>query len=187
MVTNHSVFFISYSITRNFSKGLFVGIFWRNCYKDFLSCTWTTYFCCNYIIWGSMGGSHFLCLRFCAYSHFLVSTVLVPTKLLPTLGCLLFFCPHLWKWRFCAYHLVFDSFIPTVLLPAYSCPLDGKGWICAYPLVEHVFVTTFLCGKFLCLPLWVRMFRQGLAVRSVGHVFVPVDGVIVRWKSKIYP
>ena len=40
-------------------------------------------------------GSHFLCLRFCAYSHFLVSTVLVPTKLLPTLGCLLFFCPHL--------------------------------------------------------------------------------------------
>ena len=89
-------------------------------------------------------GSHFLCLRFCAYSHFLVSTVLVPTKLLPTLGCLLFFCPHLWKWRFCAYHLVFDSFIPTVLLPEYSCPLDGKGWICAYPLVEHVFVTTSL-------------------------------------------
>ena len=124
----------------------------------------------SFELFGVFHGSHFLCLRFCAYSHFLVSTVLVPTKLLPTLGCLLFFCPHLWKWRFCAYHLVFDSFIPTVLLPAYSCPPDGKGWICAYPLVEHVFVTTFLCGKFLCLPLWVRMFRQGLAVRSVGHV-----------------
>ena len=146
--------------------------------------------CCERVLkegmWGAKG-SHFLCLRFCAYSHFLVSTVLVPTKLLPTLGCLLFFCPHLWKWRFCAYHLVFDSFIPTVLLPAYSCPLDGKGWICAYPLVEHVFVTTFLCGKFLCLPLWVRMFRQGLAVRSFGHVLVGVDGVIVHRKSKIYP
>ena len=74
--------------------------------------------------------------------------------------------------------------IPTVLLIAYSCPLDGKGWICAYPLVEHVFVTTFLCGKFLCLPLWVRMFRQGLAVRSVGHVFVRADDVVVRRTSE---
>ena len=124
----------------------------------------------------------FLCLltffrQYCFGAYQVVANSGLPTVFLPTFG----------KWRFCAYHLVFDSFIPTVLLPAYSCPLDGKGWICAYPLVEHVFVTTFLCGKFLCLPLWVRMFRQGLAVRPVRHVLVRVDGVIVRQKSKIYP
>ena len=119
-------------------------------------------------------GSHFLCLRFCAYSHFLVSTVLVPTKLLPTLGCLLFFCPHLWKWRFCAYHLVFDSFIPTGLLPAYSCPPDGKGRICAYPLVGHVFVPTSLAafiwlwdwGLWGWLRGWLRGCNHGLGYQT---------------------
>ena len=79
-----------------------------------------------------VNGSHFLCLRFCAYSHFLVSTVLVPTKLLPTLGCLLFFCPPLES----------GVFVPTIWFLILLYPLFCCLHIPAHLMVRDGFVPT---------------------------------------------
>ena len=130
---------------------------------------------------------------FCAY-------VFVPTHIFwSVLFWCLPSCCQLWvAYCFSAHICESGVFVPTIwflilLYPLFCClriPAHLKvrdGFVPTYPLVEHVFVTTFLCGKFLCLPLWVRMFRQGLAVRSVGHVLVRADGIIVCRKSKIYP